>query len=123
MTTTTMVAHLTVESQRLEDIEQSEAGPRSVTLRRPTGVGVRNDGYRGFWMLPGLTYRIQHDGTGFRVTCRDWTDGHVLRLVDALDGRTHVDALDTTDGALALNVGAAYEVREETPGVWALYAL
>lgn len=119
--TATLLATLRTESVQYTEAEHTEAGPRHLVMLRPAGVGVRNDGYRGYWMLPGQTYRLAHDGTGWRVTCPDWTDGHVLRLVDAEDGRQIVDVLPGDEGSHRLEPGRVYELREQTPGVWGLF--
>ena len=122
MNTATMLADLRVEfAQSIEG--SGGADSPTLVMYRPHSTGLRNDGFRAYWMLSGLDYRLAHDGTGWRVTCADWTDGHVLRLVDAVDGREFVSVLPTVDGAMDLVVGAVYELRANGSAGWTVYQL
>lgn len=55
------------------------ASPAASVRFQPGGIRVDNDGCWVHWMLPGEYYTLEHDGTGWRVTCPTW-DGHVRRL-------------------------------------------
>jgi hypothetical protein len=88
-------------------------------MHRPAGVGVRNDGFRSHWMAPGQSFSLAHDGTGWRVTSPSWTDGHILRLVDAVDGRALVGALPTAQGVVDMGAGV-YEL-VPVDGGWSVY--
>lgn len=123
MMTTTALATVATESRQTDDYEG--AGSRPLTLLRPVGRPLRNDGIRHHWVQAGFTYRVEHDGTGWRVDSPDWSGdwtGHTYRLVEGTDMH-HVDTLPTPDGGLVrLAPGQAYELRETAPGgAWGLY--
>jgi len=89
--------------------ESEAAGSPSRTCYRPVGVILQNDGRWHYWISPGETYRIGFDGTGWRVTCRTWSGGHVYRMARP-DG-TLIDRLTLSDRVVELDPGRAYEVR------------
>lgn len=123
ITTPQRLATLAVEGKQGED--NTSAGTRQVTTYRPTDRLLRNDGIQHYWMLPGLTYRLEHDGTGWRVTCRDWTDtSHIYRLAEPQDYH-YMSTLTADDGAdVALTPGQRYELRQEIPDeAWHLFQL
>jgi hypothetical protein len=104
---------LVTESIVYDGAEQTEVGPRNLTLHRPAGVGTKNDVFRGFWMLSGQTYRVAYDGTGFRVTTPDWPADHAIYLVDAADGLFRVYELESVDGGtFDLDEHGTYELSE-----------
>lgn len=122
-TTARSLATVATEGRQVDDSEG--AGSRPLTMMRPVGRPLRNDGIRHHWMLSGFTYRLEQDGTGWRVTSPDWSgdwSGHTYRLVEAADMQ-HVDTLPLPgDHLLRLAPGQAYELREVQPGgAWGLY--
>jgi hypothetical protein len=121
-TTQKLLATLATECQRIDDPQG--AGSRPVTLARPAGRPLRNDGIRHHWLQEGFAYRIELEGPGWRVTCPDWTGdwaGHEYRIVES-DDMQFVASLPTVDGAVALVPGQAYELRETHPGgAWGIY--
>jgi hypothetical protein len=105
-------------------LHEGAAGPGTPAHAdyRPAGIVLENDGRWHHWMQPGEDYSINHDGTGWRVTCITWpADTHVYRL-GAGDG-TLTDRLPLIDtGAVAfLAPGHAYTLHSDGPGTWALY--
>lgn len=100
------------------------AGSQPVTLVRPEGRPLRNDGIRQYWLQAGFGYQIEHDGTGCRVTSPDWTGDwteHVYYLVEP-EYLRHAASLSAADGSVIdLAPGSVYELRETQPGVWGLF--
>lgn len=120
MSTMTMLGTLAVESAEFVD-QGGQGGPKLV-MYRPADTPLRNDGIWRHWMARGETYQLGWDGTGWRVTCHTWASGHTYRLVEGQDMQ-HVSTLPLTDGALTLDPGRVYEIRETEPGrPWAVYA-
>ena len=121
ITTARLLATLATEGVEVP----GTVGAHSLGLVRPVDRSLRNDGYRAHWLQAGFTYRAEHDGTGVRVTCSDWTgdwQGHTYRLAESQDAE-YVDTLHTADGRRwQLLPGQAYELRETQPGgAWGLY--
>lgn len=94
-----------------------EAPPQ--TMYRPAGVPLINDGSWRYWMMPGSAYNLDHDGTGWRVTCQTWPTGHTYRLADQ-DG-SFVGSLPLAGGELLLDPQCGYELREARRHHWAVY--
>ncbi len=103
--------------QQAVEPEAEAAGSPSRTCYRPVGVVLQNDGRWHYWISPGETYRIGHDGTGWRVTCWSWAGGHVYRFVSP-DGAP-TDRLTLSDRVVELDSDAAYEIRS-AGGSWDL---
>lgn len=118
--TGTLVGELVTESHRTGD----HAGDIGYGLRfAPVGRPARNDGWNRAWLSRGEVRRLEHDGTGWHITADGWTDGHVYRLAEPLDGQL-VDTLPTADGEVRLERGRVYEIREVAPmGEFGLYVL
>jgi hypothetical protein len=82
---------------------------RQFEMYAPDGVALENDGHWEHWMAPGETYEIRHDGTGWRVTCQTWTDGHIRRLAD--ERGMFVSALPMAEsGDVDLDPGVGYAI-------------
>ncbi|MFK3983393.1 hypothetical protein ACI2K4_23795 [Micromonospora sp. NPDC050397] len=119
MTTQTMLGVLAVEEISIYDHEYRTDMPAR-TMYQPVGVPLRNDGIFRHWMLRGETYRLEHDGTGWRVH-NDLFGDHEYRLVDAQDAQ-YVSRFLLSGGELFLAAGSIYEIRTVEPmGPWALY--
>lgn len=88
---------------------------------QPQGRPLRNDGVHRHWLISGRTYRLEHDGVGWRVTCQQTADAHIYRLA-LEDGETMADTLSTDGGRVRLTVGAVYEL-VEAGGGWELHTL
>lgn len=117
---------LETESKQTEDHKFEYGQGVSPVYYRPVGTPMLNDGKWHYWIDPNHeTYRIGHDGTGWRVTCDYWGAGgtpfpHTYRLVTADFAFT--DRLPTDAGPVVLEVGATYELRREAVfGPWGLY--
>jgi hypothetical protein len=115
---------LKIETKQEED---GGASPRFDDIQsrisyRPDGIVLENDGIYHHWMLPGFTYDMAHDGTGWRVTCVTWPSdrsSHVYRL--SRGGRQFVTALPTVDGSVELDPATTYTVTQ-VAGAWSLVA-
>ncbi|RKR92232.1 hypothetical protein BDK92_6668 [Micromonospora pisi] len=121
MRTETMLGLLAVEERLVLDSGyRIDAASRS--MYQPVSTPLRNDGIFRHWMLRGETYRLEHDGTGWRVH-NDLFGHHEYRLVDAQDAQ-YVAQLPLGAGELHLEAGTRYEIRTIEPmGPWALYSL
>lgn len=118
MTTRTMRGVLAVEDVLVYDSEYRTDLPAR-RMYQPVGVPLRDDGIFRHWMLRGETYRLEHDGTGWRVH-NDLFGRHEYHLVGAQDAR-HVTRLPLIDGEGVLAAGTAYEIREAEPmGFWVI---
>ncbi|MGW4464044.1 hypothetical protein [Micromonospora sp. NPDC004704] len=120
MATQTMLGVLAVEEVPVYDSGyRTDMAAR--TMYQPIGVPLRNDGIFRHWMLRGETYRLEHDGTGWRVH-NDLFGRHEYRLVDAQDAQ-HVGQLPLVDGELTLSAETIYEIRTDEPmGPWGVYS-
>jgi hypothetical protein len=101
--------------------EPEGVGSRPLTMHRPTDRPLRNDGIWRYWLAAGETYRVEHDGDGWHVTCRTWIDGHTYRLAD-LDGQ-FTGTLPLGGRVVELVPGRSYEIRESEHYQWVLVEL
>lgn len=103
-----------IDSVRIDGriFEESEAAGSAPSLGfQPDDVHLQNDGRWYHWMSPGWEYVIRHDGTGFEVTCANWSttrSGHTYRLA-GLSG--HTDLLPGQNGAIVLDETKVYTLR------------
>ena len=87
---------LEVESIGVPHADNHGGGPSGQRALRPAGVSLQNDGFHPYWAVPGYTYHIDHDGTGYAV--REYAvGGHVFRLASAPN--TLTDTVRTVEGA------------------------
>jgi len=108
--------------------ESEGAGSPPRTDYRPHRTPLLNDGCWHYWMTPGEDYNIEHDGQGWRATCRTWPDGtHRYRLARAgtLD---LVNELVLDDGGdpplkVVLDPGRRYRLQSVGNGAWMVHEL
>lgn len=109
MTVTT--AHLLDTEYKVAETSKRDLEDLPMTQYRPVGIVLQNDGVSRYWLLPGEGYEVEHDGTGWRVTCRTWADAsHVYRL--AREGVGFVSELPAADGPLRLVEGQRYTINQ-----------
>lgn len=120
MSTIILIGTLRTESVPVDDPEGVGSPPR--TDYRPERTPLLNDGRWHHWMAPGEDYDIDHDGVGWRVTCRTWGDsGHTYRLADA-DTWAMADRLPVEDWWMLLNPTRRYMLRfMADPWGWGVY--
>ncbi|GIG57251.1 hypothetical protein Lfu02_16230 [Longispora fulva] len=79
------------------------------------------DGLYCYWMTPGDTYGVVHDGGTWTVAGGVWTEvGHTYRLVD--DGGP-MESLPTRLGPLPLDPGRGYQLQVDEAGDWLVWRL
>lgn len=114
MSTTTRIGTLRCS---MEVIENGAVDEPKFNMYAPAGIVLENDGRWEHWMFPGEEYDVDHDGVGWVVTCRTWTDGHVRRLAAAGEVRGRfVSELPMAEGPdFRLVPGVRYGIHS-TPG-------
>lgn len=114
-----MSVELVTEARASDELPRDiEAPPH--TMYRPAGVPLldeNTDRPWWFWLIPGETYRLRHDGTGWRVTAGSWLAGDIYRL--ATERRELADVLPTAGGPLALDPLTVYVILQAA-GRWVL---
>jgi hypothetical protein len=113
-----LVGAIRTECAVREQAEAAGSPPR--TDYRPHGTPLLNDGRFHYWMQPGEDYAIDHDGTGWRVTCGTWPDDHTYRLATATWELT--DRLPVGDGFVMLDPTHRHVLRYERYA-WILHEL
>ncbi|MGH3679755.1 MAG: hypothetical protein ACRDT2_05775 [Natronosporangium sp.] len=107
--TAKLVGDLLTEEYANEPAYDLEAPPQ--TTYRPVGVPLINDGMWHHWMMSGESYRLEHDGTGWRVTGGSWPGGRIYRLAD-IDGELVATLPLVNGGILTLEPRRAYRLQE-----------
>lgn len=111
----------TLRTESVFRVESDGAGSPPRTDYRPEHTPLLNDGRWHHWMIPGEDYEVEHDGTGWRVTCRSWpSTGHTYRLADSSTW-TLSGELPTDRGTVALEIGRTYVLRSTGNRAWALH--
>ncbi|WP_412541713.1 hypothetical protein R8Z50_03915 [Longispora sp. K20-0274] len=77
------------------------------------------DGLYCYWMTPGDTYGVIHDGDTWTVAGGVWTEfGHTYRLVA---GDRPVESLPTRRGPLPLDPVRVYQLQADAAGDWLVW--
>lgn len=113
--TPTRVAEIAHEGYNFESAGLN--GPSRQVMYQPAGVRLDNDGSETNWMQEGDDYTLEHDGSGWRVTCQTWpasVRSHIRRLADASKPLgSYVSTLPAVDGSgdVELEIGRIYQLR------------
>jgi hypothetical protein len=107
----------TIRQQQNEDQPDwfgPEESPRSWHV--VPGRKLRNDGVVPVVLVPGYTYTLAHDGTGWQLTPGNETP-HAY-LVD--DGMQLVDTIQVEHRTMQLVPGSRYLITQAADGTWSL---
>lgn len=120
MRTTVRLGVVRTDALRIEGPDG--LGSAAVTVAKPAGIGLRNDGvHAGDWLHPGKpVLTLAHDGTGWVVP--ELSVEHTLRLWD-LRGARFASVLPLVGAvSVALEPELTYELRL-VDGEWSLHLL
>lgn len=113
-------AVLAIESGTQSE-DSGRQGVNSVTLHRPKGTYLQNDGRMPYWMDPDSPYTLTRDEQGWVVTCHSWpSDGHTFRL--ARDGELVGSVYGVSGGLVPLDPARTYQI-SRAQSHWMLYEL
>jgi len=118
-----MTASITVVdlvTEYAEILEPDGPGTRPAAWFRPAGRPLLNDGMWSFWMLPGETYRLAFDGTGWVTSCPSWVDAHVRRLATLAGSMAATLPVRTDAGALTLDPAHTYALQPSGVDGWSV---